>query len=123
MRNIHEESLATRQRGSERTIETLLRRGPHRWVEPDLLNSFVAASGRYGAVKYRHGAHWELEFDGFLDVSAATSGTVAFILEEDYWPEKDIDLLTSVRNSSTFSAAMLTVDMDNGEVTVTWPIT
>lgn len=123
MRNIHEESLATRQRGSERTIETLLRRGPRRWIEPDLLNGYANPGGDYGNFAYRHGGHWELEFDGYLSVAGATSDTVAFIMEATHLRDKHIDLLTSVRNGSGFSIARLFIDKDSGEGTFTWPAT
>lgn len=122
-RPLHEENPEARTRGLDRHKDILYRRGPGAWVTPTLLNSFANPGGNYGDAKYRHGEHWELEFDGYIDVSAATSGTVAFVIGLDYRREKHIDLLTSVRNAGNFSVARMVIDKDTGEATFTWPAT
>jgi hypothetical protein len=74
-----------------------------------------------------------LEFKGHLDASGgATSGSVAFILpgmgdlEPDYvtlLDENQIwDTIITDDAGTTFQSAMVKIDADTGEVTITWPI-
>jgi len=95
------------------------------WIEPTLLNSFVAPAAPKTRIRYRlHGRTNSLEFAGHIDVSAATTNTVAFVLIQPFWPEYDISFLTDMSTgATTFAVSRVFISSINGNVTLSWPAT
>ena len=92
------------------------------WIEPTLLNSFVAPAAPMTRVRYRlHRRTNSLEFAGHIDATAATINTVAFILIQPYWPDYDISFLTDIYNGAAFGVSRCFINSVNGEVKLSWP--
>jgi hypothetical protein len=92
------------------------------WVYPPLINSWVDAGLPFSDLAYRRGlGPQSLEFKGHI--TGGASGTVAFILDVDYWPDNDLSFLTDVGDVGAFMVGRILVDSTTGEVTVTFPAT
>ena len=92
------------------------------WIEPTLLNSFVAPPAPMTRVRYRlHRRMNDLEFAGHIDATGATSNTVAFIIIQPFWPEYTISFLTDIYDGAAFGVARCSISSVNGEVTLIWP--
>jgi hypothetical protein len=148
-RNIHEPSLYRQMAGQRSLLRGTRRRpGAFRWWvpgcdpndpsqagdgctgdEPPLQNSFAQPAPPLEKFAFRLHADGSLEFTGHLDVSGATSGTVAFTLpganagEIDFRPSNDQFFTTVVYDGATPRHAMVKLDSVTGDVTLTWPIT
>jgi len=98
-------------------------------LEPPLVNNFAQPDPQLEFFAFRIHADGSLEFKGHLDISAASSGDVAFTLpginpgEVDFIPPNDQYFFTIVTDGgSLFQAAMVFIDSTSGDVTITWPI-
>ena len=95
-------------RRNVRDIDALKKRGPERWVYvgggstlcPAWQNGADHAGSPYDPVGFRFGVHGDLEFKGVVDVSAFTSGDVAWTMPAEYVPENDLPVATFVWNGS-----------------------
>jgi len=90
------------------------------WITPTLLNSYVAPPSPMIKAQYRTVGD-SLEFRGHIDATAATTGTVAFIILEPLWPTHDISFLTDIYNGAAFGVSRCFINSVNGEVKLSWP--
>jgi len=99
--------------------------------EPSFLNSFTQATGNLEVFSFRLNTDGLIQTKGFIDVSSATSGTVAWIMPGLVLGE--VDLIPPGTGSDSFSLRITTtgdetgitnatayVDNTTGEVTVRW---
>jgi len=92
------------------------------WIEPTLGTGYAAPAAPMAGVRYRmHTKTSSLEFGGHIDVSGATTGTVAFTLIQPFWPEYDISFITDIYDGAAFGVARVFINSVNGEVTLSWP--
>lgn len=89
------------------------------WVPATLVNSFASVGAPYRNVAYRLVGD-ELQIGGRLDVTSATSGTIAFTISAGLLPIKDQILVIEVKNGSSFSIASAKISSTTGEVVVSW---
>ena len=102
-------------------------------LEPLLVNGWAQPSDPSGLEKFAFRLHADgsLEFKGHLSAAAASSGTVAFTLpgvnagEVDFVPPNDQFFHTTITTTDgvSFSLALVHIDSDTGDVTITWPAT
>ena len=130
-------------RSVRRDLDFNVRVGPEQWIfvgdfvavddpgnnppdtnewSPPFENGWANAGPPYAYVAFRVGRHKELEFQGHLDPSGATSGTVAFTLPPYWRPERDVSWLTDVYDGVTATIARVSIDHTTGEVTVVFPV-
>lgn len=127
-------SASARARQNRRAIEIQQKVGPDMWIavgtfptdagtrfeSPEWMNSYTFTAGR--RVRFRHGVDGQLEMEGQFDLTdGAVSGDVAFILPVEYreFSEAFIPLELDV---GVWSAAVITINGDDGEVILYWPI-
>lgn len=124
-----------RLRKAERGIEELRRIGPEGWVyvgdwssevfttsvSPPWQNSYTFVPGR--RVAFRWGIDGTFEMEGVFDLTAgAATGDVAFTLPPEYLGVFVEDFIPLELATGVWSAAVITVDGDTGDVTLFWPI-
>lgn len=150
-RNIHEPSLYRQMAGQRSLLRGTRRRpGAFRWWvpdcdpndpsqakegcsgdEPSLINGFAQPTSGLEPFGFRLNADGKIQTKGFLDVSGATSGDVAWVMpganpgEVDFIPSTEGDdgfslNVTTTGNVNGVVPASAHVDADTGEVTVTW---
>jgi hypothetical protein len=91
------------------------------WQSPPWQNGWTWLDTAY--VGFRHGVDGETEYEGVLDATGATSGTVAFTLPVPWRPLKDYSFLTDLdMGAGDFDAARVVV-ATNGTVTIYYPLT
>ena len=85
------------------------------WQIPTLINSWTNAGTPYCDIAYRLCGD-ELEFMGH--VTGGASGTIAFYLDSDFWPDCDLSTITDVI-ATPLGAAQIYVASADGAVTIT----
>lgn len=124
-----------RLRKTERAVEELRRIGPEGWVyvgdwpseafttsiSPPWENSYTNVAGR--RVRFRWGIDGTFEMDGVFDLTAgAVTGDVAFTLPPEYLGWFEESFIPLELDVGVWSAAVITIDGDTGEVVLHWPI-
>lgn len=87
------------------------------WVEPTLINSWANAGSPFDDIAYRLCDGDTLEFKGHI--TGGDSGTIAFYLDADYWPAKDLSTCTDVITGGEPGVAQIYVTSATGAITVT----
>lgn len=120
---------------AERRIEELQKIGPQPWVyvgtfpddpftraeSPPWENSYTHVTGR--RVAFRWGFDGSLDMVGQFDLTAgAVSGDVAFTLPPEYIGEWFDGFIPLELAAGVWSAAVISINGDNGEVILYWPI-
>ncbi len=85
------------------------------WQIPTLINGWSNAGSPFCDIAYRMCGD-ELEFMGH--VTGGASGTIAFYLDSDFWPDCDMSTITDVI-ASPLGAAQIYVAAADGAVTIT----
>lgn len=87
------------------------------WVEPTLINDWANAGDPFDDIAYRICDGDTLEFKGH--VTGGASGSIAFILDAGYIPEKDLSTCTDVITDPVPGVAQIYVTAATGAVTIT----
>jgi len=94
------------------------------WLLPDLVNGFAQPDSLVDQFAYRLTGGGIPDFKGTIDATGATSGDVAFtmILDPDEMTlPGDIYFNTIITDGTDFMTAMVYMDSQTGDVTLTWP--
>lgn len=91
------------------------------WIEPALLNGFVAPPAPMTTVAYRlHTKTTALEFKGHIDATNAVTGNVAFYIIQPFWHPHDISFITDMDDGITFVPARVKIVAADGAVLIYW---
>jgi len=96
------------------------------WIDPELLNGFAAVDPPLKTVQYRYNyKSGSLNFRGHINAENGYPATVAFYIDEVYWPSHDKSYLTDIQTDllGNFNSCRVMISSVDGSIILRWPAT